>query len=498
MIFLTAIANRVRRPGLISLLVGFLALTFLLFIITGYFLAKSLSDSFVDSSLDEISSVSATSLQLRAIPVISPTYTLSTPKYANTDAEKSFSKLAYAMVQGAPIYYVKFWSPSGQLVWRDRNQQNIGQSDAQNTMLQTALGGHRAYALHTLDEAQPMADAVGIDALLDIYVPLYPIGGAAQPVGVVEVAQDVSGLYANLQVNRGQVYFTIIVATVLLYYVLVVVVITASRLVRRYQRREQYRESRLLELRRQFSPAVADAIIALGDRDSLSKGLTARVEASVLFVDIRNFTNQAARMPAEEVVAMLNAYMDTGTRVVFSYDGVVDKFLGDGILAVFGVPSRQPDHALRAAVAALSLRRELTKLNNTRLAEGKPIITVGMGIASGPVVAGNIGSSTQLTYTVIGDAVNLASRLVGMATVDEILIHESTVRAVGGKLAVDGGELVAVRGRDEAVRVYRLLDQPLTPLLADAIGLRPSTNGSTQALPSEISEKPLDAGAIRR
>ena len=467
--------SRIRRIGLRGWLGAFLLITFVLFLMIGNMLAASVSDSFMAGSLDQVRSDTATVLQLHAETVVSPPDLLSTPKPAGTDAEKSFYSNAYNVFKGLPFYSVKFWSPLSQLVWVDRNQDTIGQFNRTDTNLQAALDGHSSYQLQWPDSKQMNDGAFGIDALLNIYVPLYGVGGSGgKPVGVIQVAQDVSELYANLKLGQDRLYFTILAATVALYYVLVIVVLVASSTVRRYQRREQYREGRLQELRRQFSPAVADAIIALGDNTSVNKRLTARVEASVLFVDIRNFTNQASTMPAEEVVAMLNAYMDTGTRVIFSYDGVVDKFLGDGILAVFGIPNQQPDHALRAAVAALSLRRELAQLNATRAAEGLPLILAGMGIASGSVVAGNIGSaSNQLTYTVIGDTVNLASRLVGMAAADEILMTESTVKEAGGKLNVLGGEFVRIRGRDEAVRVYRLLDQPVTPLLAAGSGLRP-------------------------
>lgn len=482
------------RLGLRGWLGSFLLITFILFMVIGYFLARSLAESFTQTSLDEVSSVTATNLQLHAEPVLLPLDLLSTTKPSGTDAEKAFSDKVYAMVRGLPFYYVKFWSPSSQLVWRDRNQEQIGQYDAANPDLQSALSGHRAYELKPFDMSASAAnnsDSLGIDAVLDIYVPLYSVGDSGgKPVGVIEVAQDVSELYSNLEVGQAQTYFTIFAATAALYYVLVIVVLIAASVVRRYQQREQRRESRLLELRRQFSPAVADAIMAQGNGSTVNKNLTTRVEASVLFVDIRNFTNQAANMPAEEVVAMLNAYMDTGTRVIFSYDGVVDKFLGDGILAVFGIPNPQPDHALRAAVAALSLRRELDQLNASRAAAGKPLILVGMGIASGAVVAGNIGSaSNQLTYTVIGDTVNLASRLVGMAEPSEILLTESTVKDADGKLSVSGGELTKVRGRDDAVRVYRLHDQPITPLLASGSGLRPQVSAATTLLPSPDEDK---------
>lgn len=467
--------SRIRRIGLRGWLGSFLLITFVLFILIGNLLAASVSDSFMSGSLDQVRSDTATVLQLHAEPVVSPPDLLSTIKPAGSVTEKSFSEKAYSVFRGLPFYYVKFWSPRDQLVWSDRNQEKIGESAANDTALQQAQAGRSSYELYLLGDAEMNGGAIGIDALLDIHVPLYGVGGSGgKPVGVIQVAQDVSELYANLKLGRDRLFFTVMAATVALYYVLVIVVLVTSSTVRRYQRRVQYHEGRMQELRRQFSPAVADAIIALGDSSSVNKRLTARVEASVLFVDIRNFTNQASTMPAEDVVAMLNAYMDTGTRVIFSYDGVVDKFLGDGILAVFGIPNQQPDHALRAAVAALSLRRELTQLNASRAAEGLPLILAGMGIASGSVVAGNIGSaSNQLTYTVIGDTVNLASRLVGMAAADEILLTESTVKAAGGKLNVMGGEFVQVRGRDDAVRVYRLLDQPVTPLLAAASGPRP-------------------------
>src|ERR1019366_3323705 len=134
-----------------------------------------------------------------------------------------------------------------------------------------------------------------------------------------------------------------------------------------------------------------------------------RREMSVLFSDIRGFTTVSEKGEPEEIVHMLNEYFTRMVQIVFHHKGTVDKFVGDMVMALFGAPLEDPLHAEHAVEAALDMIQELQKLNVKWESEGRPALDIGIGINSGPMIAGNIGSDQIMSYTVIGDAVNLGS-----------------------------------------------------------------------------------------
>jgi adenylate cyclase len=184
-----------------------------------------------------------------------------------------------------------------------------------------------------------------------------------------------------------------------------------------------------------------------------------RRRVTVLFSDIRSFSSMSERMPPERVVAILNEYFEAMVEVVFHNHGTLDKFLGDGLMVIFGAPADDPyqeEHALRTAI---EMQQELTKLRGKWEGEGMRI-NIGIGINSGPAVVGNIGSNRRMDYTAIGDTVNLASRLES-ATKDlkvEILISEYTYHGVSGAFKLRPMGPVQVRGRSEAVQTYTLAE----------------------------------------
>jgi class 3 adenylate cyclase/putative methionine-R-sulfoxide reductase with GAF domain len=176
-----------------------------------------------------------------------------------------------------------------------------------------------------------------------------------------------------------------------------------------------------------------------------------RQMATILFADIRDFTKMAARMEAERVVEILNAYFESAVTVLFEYDGLLDKFYGDGLMAVFGPPRVRADDAARALRSAARLHEVVRAL--------APVIheplRISVGLATGEVVAGHIGSTRRLDYTVIGDAVNLASRLQSAAPPSATYCDETTYLRSG--LQLRGERLQAkIKGRDDLVTVYRL------------------------------------------
>ena len=183
-------------------------------------------------------------------------------------------------------------------------------------------------------------------------------------------------------------------------------------------------------------------------------------EVTILFCDLRDFTSFSEKMPPTEVLALLNRYLDRMSTIIEQHGGVIDKFIGDAIMALFGAPVAVPDAANRAVTAAREMARALEILNAELRAEGKPALVFGIGINTARVVAGNMGSKTRLNYTVIGDGVNLASRLEGLtkepAYGTPIIVSEATLAAMTPRpTARELGE-VRVKGKADAVRIFAL------------------------------------------
>jgi adenylate cyclase len=183
------------------------------------------------------------------------------------------------------------------------------------------------------------------------------------------------------------------------------------------------------------------------------------VPVTILFSDIRQFTNISERMEPRVLLDFLNEYFSGMVESVMHHQGVVDKFIGDAIMAVFGAPVPEPDDALRAVRAALEMQTRLRKINDAFKARGLPEIKTGIGLHSGQVVAGNIGHVERMEYTVIGDAVNLASRLEGMTKElgCDVVMSEDLYRQVEKDVEAEPLQRIKVKGRDQDVMVYRLI-----------------------------------------
>jgi class 3 adenylate cyclase len=175
---------------------------------------------------------------------------------------------------------------------------------------------------------------------------------------------------------------------------------------------------------------------------------------SVLFADIRGFTALTEGMEPQEVIGLLNECMECLSHAIDAEGGVVDKFIGDEVMAVFGAPVSQDDHARRALSAALRMRTDMAALNAVREARGERPLGIGIGINSGVAVAGNMGSTNRLNYTVVGDTVNLASRLAGQARAGEILASAATLQLAGDGVSATllGG--LALKGFSSEVSVH--------------------------------------------
>jgi adenylate cyclase len=215
---------------------------------------------------------------------------------------------------------------------------------------------------------------------------------------------------------------------------------------------------------RYLTPHVAEQVLALGE-DALMVG--ERKEVTILFSDIRGYTTLTENLGAAEVVSLLNQYFETMVEAVFNHEGTLDKFIGDALMAVFGAPlTLIENHAWKAVQSALDMRKRLAEFNQRRIIQAQPEIHIGIGISSGEVVSGNIGSQKRMDYTVIGDGVNLSSRLEGVTKEYgcDIILSEFTYELCSHRIWVRELDRIRVKGKHQAVNIYELIGDRSTPL----------------------------------
>ncbi len=215
------------------------------------------------------------------------------------------------------------------------------------------------------------------------------------------------------------------------------------------------------QIRRAFghylTPSVMESVLA--DPSKLRLGGEKR-DLTVLFSDVRGFTSLSERLAPEQLVTVLNGYLTPMTDLVFEFGGTLDKYMGDAIMAFFGAPIAQPDHALRAVKTADAMMTKLAELTVAWQAQGIPPLDIGIGVSSGPMVVGNMGSENGFrNYTVMGDTVNLGSRLEGTNKVygTHVILAEDTEKAVRGAVTTRLLDVVRVKGKHLPVRIHELL-----------------------------------------
>jgi adenylate cyclase len=223
-----------------------------------------------------------------------------------------------------------------------------------------------------------------------------------------------------------------------------------------------FEEGEKRKIRKTFSQYLSPGVIALIEKDPqkyIRPGGETK-ELTVMFSDIRGFTTLSEGLTADELVLLLNEYLGEMTEVLFRSLGTLDKYIGDAIMAFWGSPYPQTDHAYRACVCALEMVRTLEKLNARWQAEGRKQISIGVGLNTGPVSVGNMGSAKRLAWTVMGDNVNLASRLEGMTKEyhARIVISEGTYRQIADQFVCRDLDKIRVKGKLQPVTIYELLD----------------------------------------
>jgi len=209
-----------------------------------------------------------------------------------------------------------------------------------------------------------------------------------------------------------------------------------------------------LQLGRYFSPNLI-ASITDGSQSFLEPG-GKRQPVAIMFIDIRGFTSMSEALPPEAVVRFLSDYHERMVRVIFKHGGTLDKFMGDGILATFGTPLTQADDLSRALKAGIEMKEALREMNQERALLGLPIIGQGIGIHYGEVIVGNIGTAERLEYTVIGDAVNQASRIESACKdLDhDFLCSASVVEGLAGEIRTRPMGEVAVKGKKQPLQLF--------------------------------------------
>jgi adenylate cyclase len=229
--------------------------------------------------------------------------------------------------------------------------------------------------------------------------------------------------------------------------------ITSVRMIREERAKRKIRKS--------FSQYLSPGVISLMEKDPekyIRPGGEVK-ELSVLFSDIRGFTTISEGLTPDQLVQLLNEYFEQMTEILFATDGTLDKFIGDAIMAFWGSPSPQEDHASRGCACALQMSRGLATLNAKWQAAGRPPISIGVGLNTGMVNVGNMGTARRLSWTVMGDNVNLASRLEGITKEYhvQIVISEATYHQVSSQFVCRELDKIRVKGKNQPVNIYELM-----------------------------------------
>ncbi len=205
---------------------------------------------------------------------------------------------------------------------------------------------------------------------------------------------------------------------------------------------------------RLLSPNVAEQVMS--GKLEVKKGGVHVAECTVFNSDIRGFTRMSEGATAGVILELLNEYFEQMVETIFKYEGTLDKFMGDGIMAFWGAPMAHPDDAVRSVQCALDQMEVLGRFNRKRVEAGHPALAVGMGLHTGPLVAGYVGSSKAMSYTVIGDTANTSARLCGIALAGQVIVSEYTLARLGPRFEVEELPPAHLKGKEKPLRIFNV------------------------------------------
>jgi adenylate cyclase len=316
---------------------------------------------------------------------------------------------------------------------------------------------HHAYAINTIlnqdfaHVAPPWVNLLillGIGLIMGLYQPRVPTGMSFVLALVIAVVFTGITLYVSFDLFS---YHHVFPTVLIMQFVQLVAFIGFKALTE---------EENVKFIRTTFSKFVSQDVVEelLANPEAISLG-GSKKEITVFFSDVRGFTTISEALSPEGLVSLLNEYLSEMTELIIDYRGTIDKYMGDAIMAFWGAPARNDDHAYYACVAAIAQYRALQQLQKRWSERNIPVIDIGIGINTGLAVVGNMGSSRRMDYTLMGDTVNLGSRLEGITKTYgvKICISEFTYERVKDRVYARELDLVRVKGKLEPVRIYELM-----------------------------------------
>jgi adenylate cyclase len=285
-------------------------------------------------------------------------------------------------------------------------------------------------------------------------------------LGMSWIFSTMKPLHATLSMAGGLGLFLLLVRFAFAHYGMwLFVIVPATTLLIDYGAITSYRmifeEREKRKVRKTFERYVSPGVIGLIERDPKKYFKTGGEikELTVLFADIRSFTTISEGMTADELVQLLNEYLGAMTDVLFEHWGTLDKYIGDALMAFWGSPFPDDSHALRGCACALGMSKRLEELNRQWEAQGKKRMEIGIGVNTGPVNVGNMGSEHRFSWTVMGDHVNLASRLEGQTKAYHVprIVSEFTYEQAKGAFLFRPLDRIRVKGKLKTVKIYELL-----------------------------------------
>jgi len=248
-------------------------------------------------------------------------------------------------------------------------------------------------------------------------------------------------LYSNLILNVFRPFLMIVSALL-------------STVIYRYFNEEKEKAVLQKTFEAYFPPTIVKKIL---ENPKIISSAGQKKELTIMFSDIVEFTKYSSGVSPDQVQKRLNAYFESMTEIVFNYHGTVDKFIGDGLMVFFGDPEPQPDHALQCVRAAIDMQKKIHEMRSEWESQGDIPVEIRIGINTGMVVVGNMGSSKRMSYTVLGSAVNLAQRLEASAPVHGILVSQRTHDLVKDHIHMGSPRKIKVKGFEGDIRVFDVI-----------------------------------------